>query len=129
MTSAGAPHPLGATMLGRGVNFSVYSRSAKSVELLLFSGADDHFVSSAVPLNRTYHYWHVFVPSLKAGQIYGFRVDDGCVLLDPYGRAVAVPKSYKRTDPGIESAMKSVVVDSRTYNWEGDEPLRRPCSR
>ena len=58
--------------------------------------------------NRTYHYWHVFVPGVEAGQIYGFRAngpfeparglrfDPSKLLLDPYGRAVAVPKDYSR---------------------------------
>ena len=58
--------------------------------------------------NRTYHYWHVFVPGVKAGQIYGYRVngafdppsgmrfDPAKVLLDPYGRGAVVPKNYSR---------------------------------
>ena len=58
--------------------------------------------------NRTFHYWHVFVPGLVPGQLYGFRVsgpfaperglsyDPEKVLLDPYGRAVAVPPDYSR---------------------------------
>jgi glycogen operon protein len=127
--TAGSPHPLGATLTSGGVNFSVHSRCAQAVELLLFNKADDAFPSSVFPANRTYHYWHVFVPNLKAGQTYGFRVDGGCVLLDPYGRAVAVPKRYNRTHPGVENAMKSVVVDPSAYDWEGDEPLRRPSSQ
>jgi glycogen operon protein len=93
-----------------------------------------------------YHYWHVFVPGVQPGQIYGYRVDGpsdpakgmrfdpGKVLLDPYGRGVVVPKSYTRSaahDKGDNagSAMKSVVVDSRAYDWEGDKPLKRPSSQ
>ena len=58
----------------------------------------------------------------------------GKVLLDPYGRGVAVPKSYSResaAQPGdnAAAAMKSVVVDPRAYDWEGDIPLGRPSSR
>jgi glycogen operon protein len=96
--------------------------------------------------NRTYHYWHVFVPGVRAGQIYGYRVegpfdpargmrfDPGKVLLDPYGRGVVVPKNYTRIaaheqGDNAGSAMKSVVVDSGTYDWEGDTPLRRPSSQ
>ena len=76
----------------------------------------------------TYHYWHAFVPELTIGQIYGFRAhgpdapergllfDAEKVLLDPYGRAVAVPEAYDReaaTRPGDNAAvaMKSVVAD------------------
>jgi glycogen operon protein len=133
-----------------GVNFSVYSRSATGVELLLFDREDDHAPSRTVRLdpveNRSYHYWHVFVPGVQAGQIYGYRVagprdtakgtrfDSSKVLLDPYGRGVMVPKGYDRTAaslPGDNAAiaMKSVVVDARGYDWEGDAPLRRPSSQ
>src|SRR5262249_46485237 len=92
------------------------------------------------------HYWHVFVPGLKAGQIYGYRVggafdplsgmrfDPDKVLLDPYGRGVVVPKNYNReaaqkTGDNAAAAMKSVVVDPSAYDWEGDRPLNRPSSR
>jgi glycogen operon protein len=116
-----------------GVNFSLFSRSANNIELLLFNREDDSRPARVIPIdpaeNRTYHYWHVFIPGLKAGQIYGFRCDGSNVLLDPYGRSVVFPKTYNRLAPSVEGAMKSVVVDPRAYNWEGDEPLRRPCSR
>jgi glycogen operon protein len=56
------------------------------------------------------------------------------VLLDPYGRAVVVPETYSRKAAGEEgdntpTAMKSVVVDPKLYDWEGDMPLRTPSSR
>ena len=146
----GAPSPLGATVTASGVNFSVFSKNATGVDLLLFDREDDARPSRAIPLdpvsNHTYHYWHVFVPGLESGQIYGYRVrgpfephagmrfDPGKVLLDPYGRAVVVPKAYSREAAGREgnnsaTAMKSVVAGSGGYDWEGDEPLRRPYSR
>src|SRR4051794_32716806 len=56
--------PIGATVVDGGVNFSLFSRRAKGVELLLFDGADDGKPSRVVPLeaaaHRTYHYWHAF---------------------------------------------------------------------
>jgi glycogen operon protein len=142
-------YPLGATPLPGGVNFSVYSRSASSVELLLFDGTDGrptHVIPIDPTTNRTYHYWHVFVPGARPGQIYGYRVDgpndpprglrfDGSkLLIDPYGRAVAVPENYNRSaaerlGDNVLTAMKSVVVDTHQYDWEGDAPLRRPSSR
>src|SRR5207245_1912972 len=56
------------------------------------------------------------------------------VLLDPYGRSVIVPKTYSRdairtNHENPASAMKSAVVDTRAYDWEGDTPLQRPSSR
>ncbi len=74
----GKSFPLGATCRADGVNFSVYSKNAAAVKLLLFDRADDARPSRSVPLdpakNRSYYYWHVFVPGLRAGQIYGYRV-------------------------------------------------------
>ena len=146
----GNSFPLGATVRDRGVNFSVFSKNATSVELLLFSRAEDPAPSHTIKLeprkNRTYHYWHMFVPNIETGQIYGYRVhgpqepergmrfDPEKVLLDPYGRAVVVPETYSRamaSQPGdnCAHAMKSVVTDPRAYDWEGDLPLRQPFSR
>jgi glycogen operon protein len=145
----GRSYPLGATPLNNGVNFSVYSRDASKIDLLLFDRADDVRASRTVSLdpfhNRTYHYWHVFVPDLPVGQIYGYRAygsfdpdrglhfDNSKVLFDPYGRGVVVPGNCTRVCAhGIDNtatAMKSVVVNTRAYDWEGDETLKRPASR
>ena len=81
MSSVGAPgqsSPLGATVLDGGVNFSVFSRNGSGVELLLFDREDDARPARVIRIdpaaNRTYHYWHVFVPGVQPGQIYGYRV-------------------------------------------------------
>src|SRR5690242_13809807 len=75
--SVGRCAPLGATVLATGVNFSIYSRDATLVELLLFDSNDDAQAADVVTLdpwaNRTYHYWHTFVPGLRSGQVYGYR--------------------------------------------------------
>ena len=146
----GSSSPLGATPSPDGVNFSVFSRHATGVQLLLFNGVDDAKAERVVRLdpsiNRTYHYWHVFVPDVRPGQLYAYRVegpfdpsngmrfDATKVLLDPYGRGVMVPEAYGRDGargPGDNSgtAVKSVVVDVAAYDWEGDAPLRHPSSR
>ena len=146
-TASGRSFPMGATVLAHGVNFAVFSRQASRVELLLFDDAEGRSPTRAIDLearkHRTYHYWHVFVPGIRAGQLYGYRVtgpfapehglrfDPSKVLLDPYGRAVAVPDGYSRqlaSQYGVNDAiaMKSVVVDPSGYDWEGDAPLRRP---
>jgi isoamylase len=155
--SRGRSHPLGATVFPDGVNFSVFSRGASAVELLLFDREDarpSRIISIDPAVNCTYHYWHVFVPGVRSGQIYGYRVhgpwdptngmrfDHSNVLLDPYSRSVVVPKSYNRDDISNKdettaAAMKSVVVDTHAYDWERDSgfdwvrdaPAKRPCSR
>jgi isoamylase len=147
---AGLSSPLGAALRDGGVNFSLFSRTATGVELLLFDREDDARASRTVSFdpiaNRTYYYWHAFVPGVKPGQIYGYRVqgpkdavnglrfDPAKVLLDPYGRAVVVPIGYTREAAGRDgdnaaTAMKSVIVDSSLYDWEGDVPLHLPSAR
>jgi glycogen operon protein len=96
--------------------------------------------------NRTYFYWHLFVPGVQPGQLYGYQVagpvdpqrglrfDAQKTLLDPYARGVAVPDGYCREAaevPGdnAAAAMKGVVVDPQAYDWEGDVPLNRPSAR
>src|SRR5262249_56626348 len=75
----GTCSPLGATPGPAGANFSVFSRHATGIELLLFDGVDDAKPSRAIRLdaadNHTYHYWHVFVPGVRSGQLYGYRVE------------------------------------------------------
>lgn len=138
----GQSYPLGATPQPDGVNFSVYSKHCEALELLLFDGPESPQPSRVIRLDpsrnhRTFHYWHVFVPGIGPGQVYayraegryapelGLRYDREKVLLDPYGRAAVVPRSYEREAarrPGdtAATAMKSVVADLSTYDWEGD---------
>lgn len=145
----GSSAPLGATMVPGGANFSLYSRDATRVELLLFKHVDDAQPTRTIPIEPTscsYHYWHAFVPRVQAGQLYGYRVhgpsDPGAglrfdpqkLLLDPYGREVAVPSKYSRpaaarAGDNTGLAMKSVVVDPTTYDWQGDVPLHLPAAR
>jgi isoamylase len=148
--SPGQSSPLGATAGPDGVNFSVFSRDCTAVELLFFQHADDGNASRTIVLdpvgNRSGHYWHVFVPGVTVGQIYGYRVngplaperglrfDPQKVLLDPYGRAIARPAIYSRlaasrAGDNCATALKSVVSDVSRYDWEDDEPPRRPFSR
>ncbi len=135
----GRSFPLGSTLYPEGVNFSVFSKSATLVELLLFNDVNEAKPARVIRLDprrhRTYHYWHVFVPGLKAGQLYGYRVsgpfeparglrfDPDKVLLDPYGQAVAVPPRYSRWAahlPGDHTAvaMKSAVAAPQAYDWQ-----------
>lgn len=145
--------PLGATVREDGVNFSVYSRNATGMELVFFDREDDKKPSRIIQIDpfdlwsgRTYHYWHVFVPGVREGQLYGYRAhgpyepvrgmrfDSAKVLLDPYGRGVVVPANYSREAAGKAGdnaavAMKSVVVDTGKYDWQGDVPPKQPSAR
>ncbi len=142
----GRPYPLGAILRPGGANFSVYANHADAVELLLFDTAETEQPTQIVALepinNCTFHYWHTFVPNVRAGQHYAYRVygpdhpERGLrfapekLLIDPYARGIAVG-NYSRSaacaaGSNTGSAMKSVLVDYRGYDWEGDSPLRTP---
>ena len=152
LRSHGGSAPLGATVAEGGVNFSLYSRDADRLELLFFDQADDPKPSQIVELDpvdhRTYHYWHVFVPGIRPGQLYGFRAhgpfdpargmrfDPTKVLLDPYGRGVVVPKGYSRIAAGqaggnVATAMKSVVGGgcASQASFRADDHLRDARAR
>ena len=120
------------------------------MELLLFDDVNSSQPARLIQFdprsNRTFHYWHMFVPGIDSGQLYGLRAsgpydpylghrfDPEKLLIDPYARCIAVPDGFSRDAaalPGdnILSAMKSVVVNPATYDWEGDAPLQRPFSQ
>lgn len=100
--SSGRPYPLGATVDANGVNFSLFSYHASAVELLLYDHADQSRASTHFKLdpafNRTGSYWHIYVPGLQEGELYGCRVhglhepqqgqrfDPAKLLMDPYAR-------------------------------------------
>jgi glycogen operon protein len=146
----GKSFPLGASLVAAGANFSVFSKHATAVELLLFDRVDDARPSRVIDLDpriqRTYHYWHAFVPGVEAGQLYGYRVhgpfapekglrfDGEKVLLDPYAKCVTRQASGSRVAASLPgdnaaAAVKSVVVDPDAYNWEDDRPPRTPFTR
>lgn len=149
-TTAGNAAPLGATCSPDGVNFSVYSPQAIGLDLLLFHEPNDpcpaHTVVLDSSIHRTANYWHVFIPGAKHGQVYAWRVrgphqkdkgllfDGDKVLLDPYGRATTGWDIYDRAAAIAQGentghALRSVVVDTDQYNWQGDEPLPKPAGR
>lgn len=146
---SGCPHPLGAVPDKDGVNFSIFSEHATSVELLLFDKHDDlepkQIIKLKPKLNKTFHIWHVYVRGLKAGAVYAYRVDGpqdlhraghrfnkNKVLIDPYARGNTNTLWDRSAAVGPEdnlaTSMRSVVVDISDYDWEGDRPLNRPMS-
>src|SRR3984893_11875962 len=101
-TWPGKPYPLGATWLGNGVNFAIFSEHATEVHLCLFDNLDSPKENVRIPLRKqTEQVWHAFLPEVRPGQLYGFRVygpydpnhglrfNDSKLLLDPYAKAIA----------------------------------------
>ena len=139
----GKPYPSGSKYSPKGVNFSIFSRHAEHVELLLFSSAESDEPFQIIQLNknvnRTFFSWHVYISKLPVGTWYtwrmdglgkaresSFRFEKDKNLLDPWAYAV----SHKRWNrnaackPGDNTltAMRCMVTDDR-YDWEGDTPL------
>ncbi|NNF04332.1 MAG: glycogen debranching enzyme GlgX, partial [Rhodothermales bacterium] len=103
----GNPSPLGARFDGKGTNFSIFSRSATAVELILFDGPEPHDSFRRIELiEREGPVWHVYVPGVGPGQLYGYRVDGPYrpleghrfnrhkLLLDPYTRTIGRPATW-----------------------------------
>jgi isoamylase len=146
---SGTSHPFGATVADNGVNFALYSANATAVTLLLFNGPGDEQPVRSIELNsdknRSFNIWHIFVEGVKHGMGYAYRVDGPQdhrsghrfdpekVLIDPYARANNLTR-WKRGDacvPGdnLTTSMRSVVIDTSDYDWEGDQPLQTPMAQ
>ncbi|MGD1804348.1 glycogen debranching protein GlgX [Dapis sp. BLCC M126] len=145
----GKSFPIGATACQdpEGVNFSIYSKNATAIELLLFdeplATKPEQVILLDPKQHRTHHYWHIFISGIGAGQIYAYRVygpfnpekghrfDGTKVLLDPYARVVVGQEKYSReaatgNGDNCPYALKGVVADPTTYDWEDDKPLETP---
>ncbi len=148
----GRCYPLGATTDGRGTNFALFSEHAESVELCLFSAPDASAETERITLpERTDMIWHVYLPGLPPGQLYGYRVSGPYdpqkglrfnphkILLDPYAKAIGRELcwgdglfGYRVGDPQEDLSLDerdnaalaplAVVIDP-AFTW-GDE--RRP---
>jgi glycogen operon protein len=145
-TRPGWRYPPGASHDAAGTNFSVFSRNATGVELLLFERAESPEPFQSIVLDpevhRTFFFWHVYVEGLPPGVHYtwrvdgpyepartGMRFDRGKELLDPWARAVTsrVWDRARASRPGDagHTSMRAVVIRD-DYDWEGDTPLNRP---
>jgi len=103
----GQPYPLGATWDGEGVNFALLSENATGADLCLFSQRLGAAETDRIPLReRTHGIWHAYLPDVRPGQLYGYRVygpynpeqgqrfNPAKVLLDPYAKAVSSPVEW-----------------------------------
>jgi len=154
----GQPYPLGAIWDGQGVNFAIFSENATAVELCLFNHQDDAVESHKIPVReRTDQVWHCYLPDVRPGQFYGYRVhgpydpnsgnrfNPAKLLIDPYAKAitgtirwsnalfaykVGSPNEDLEPDPNNSAGgvPKCVVIDP-AFTWENDRPLRIPWNR
>ncbi|MEX0824806.1 MAG: glycogen debranching protein GlgX [Pirellulaceae bacterium] len=131
--------PYGALMQEEAVQFSVFSRSATAMRLLLYNRVNDREPSEIIEFDRDTDrwgdVWSLKVPDIAAGQLYhfqasgpwdpehGHRFDSSARLIDPYAQALA--GEFQKSDDGVIRPPKCVVVDD-DFDWEGDRHIRRP---
>jgi glycogen operon protein len=145
----GNPYPLGSFWDGNGVNFALYSHNATGVELCLFDKAKGSAETTRIKLTeRTHDVWHGYIPDMKPGELYGYRVfgpyepgnghrfNPAKILLDPYAKAICsigewddalfgytIGKDDLTRDDRDNAAVspKSVVIDHH-FDWGDDKP-------
>ena len=156
-TWLGYPYPLGATWLGNGVNFALFSEHATSVDLCLFDSMEAREENVRIPVTEhTDQVWHIFLPEAQPGQIYGYRVsgpyepeigmrfNSSKLLLDPYAKAIAgrvewgdemfgyvvggEKEDLTRDFRDDAWGMPKAVVIDNAFNWDGDRKLGRPLA-
>jgi len=144
--SKGNSLPLGANFRDKEINFSLYSKHATAVTLLIFDNPDDarpsHEISLDPKINQTFHIWHIAVSGIKEGAGYAYRVDGpretekghrfnpNKVVIDPYAKGISFER-WNRGDAchqedNVETSLRGVVINPDDYNWEGDKPLNTP---
>jgi len=148
----GKPYPLGANYDGKGVNFALFSENAMGVKLCLFRGPGDKKEYTQIPLREnTDHVWHLYLPGIKPGQAYGYRVfgkyrpaeglrfNSQKLMIDPYAKAICGPTNItekmfgyvpdgkvKKPDVRKDSRdsadeMNKCIVVDNRFDWEGVE--------
>ncbi|MBA3605413.1 MAG: glycogen debranching protein GlgX, partial [Acidimicrobiia bacterium] len=148
----GRPYPLGATYDGSGTNFSLFSSVADGVELCLLDGQGTETVEQRIALTEVDgHCWHTYLPDVRPGQTYGYRVhgpwdpkqghwcNPAKVLLDPYAKAIdgevdwdPACFGYDFDDPDAPNTVDSAphvpraVVSDPFFDWGNDRPPAHP---
>ena len=156
----GKPYPLGATFDGKGVNFAIFSENATAAHLCLFNSAKEEQEYACIQMKeQTDHVWHVYIPGLKPGQLYGYRIDgpyephEGMrfnphkLLIDPYAKAINgriewsdAMFGYPVKDPDKDRDLKFDTQDSApgmnksividpSFDWEGVERPNTPLHK
>ncbi len=131
--------PYGPMLQEQAVQFSVFSRSATAMRLLLYNRVSDREPAEIIEFDRDTDrwgdVWSMKVPGVGPGQLYhlqasgpwdpehGHRFDSSARLIDPYAHALA--GTFQKSDDGVIRPPKCVVIDDE-FDWEGDRHVRRP---
>lgn len=137
----GMPEPLGATITHQGINFSIFSRHAEKVTLIIEFDEVINTVREEITLNprkhRTGNIWHALLAGQYSSLRYGYRIDGPfdpkgsghsydkrLILIDPYAKELRSPPwGEARNCLGNRPCC---LLEDQLYDWEGDRPLNRP---
>src|SRR3954467_10393448 len=115
----GSAYPLGATYDGTGTNFAIYSEVAEKVELCLF---DEQGKEERIRLpERDAYVWHAFLPGVRPGQRYGYRVHGP---YDP-ARGLRCNPNKLLIDPDAKPVSHGVKGDESLFGYQFDNPDER----
>lgn len=130
----GNPCPLGASFRNGGVNFSIFSSTATSIDLLLFRTSLDTEPFQVIELNRQdnceFGFWNIFVENLESGIYYAYRAYglnsniNNKVLIDPYAKGIDTTlwnvndASAKNNINNMATSMRGCVLNVSDYDWE-----------
>ena len=131
--------PYGAILRTGGVQFSIVSRFATGMRLLLYKNVTDPDPAEVIAFDPLVHrwgdVWTLYLEGIEPGQLYHFqadgpfdpaagdRFDSNARLIDPYAKALA--GDFLPAQDGIVRPPKCVVV-SDDFDWSGERHIRRP---
>jgi isoamylase len=149
---------LGAVPDKDGVNFALFSAHAERVELCLFDDSGSIETARIELPEYTNEVWHGYIPGLKPGALYGYRVHGAYdpanghrfnankLLIDPYARELVGDVAWSKAHFGydIEAEDKDLsfndgdsaagmpkcrVIDPKAYDWKADRGVNIPWSK
>ncbi|WP_200882912.1 malto-oligosyltrehalose trehalohydrolase [Cellvibrio mixtus] len=95
-------YPVGAELINNGVHFRVWAPAAKRVGVVINN--NDKYIEMSAETNG---YQSIFIPSLKAGDLYQFKLDDD---------AYFYPDPASRAQPEGPHG-PSMIVDPDRFQW------------
>ncbi len=128
-------------MTPQGVNFSIFSRHAEKVYLVIEFDQAVGTIKQEFPLrpeqHRTGNIWHALLAGTYPALRYGYRMegpfdpkgsghyyDETLILIDPYAKELRSPTwGEPRNCLGNKPCC---LLEDQLYDWQDDRPLNRP---
>jgi len=144
-TRRGFALPTGCTILGEGINFSIFSRHAEEVTLVIdlpetpATPRYQEHIALHPEVNRTGDLWHIMLETDRDDLRYGYRIrgpkspeksglayDDTTILLDPISH-IHLPRPWGAESTGYRDSPRCGII-KHNFNWQNDRPLNIPLA-